>query len=661
MPQLSPSFEKQEPRVNGPSLLSEAQRQKLLLWNSTQRPIPLEACVPELVAQRAAAAPDAIAAIQKGVSLTYRELDERAGQLAHHLRRLGVGPDVVVGLSIRRSVAMIIGALGIMKAGGAYLPVDPAYASNRTESLLSEARVPVLVTSRCGADTPIKGSWQQIDLDVQGRVAGRLAGESFCCEAEPHHLAYVIYTSGSTGQPKGVEVTHANLLNLVFWHQAAFGVTAADRASQLSSVGFDAAVWELWPYLTAGAAIDIADQNLLANPASLRDWILKEKVTISFLPTPLAERAMALEWPPNADLRFLLTGADVLRRYPPAHLPFCLVNNYGPTECTVVATSGFVPPDGRPDSLPTIGRPIANTQIHVLDENLRPVPVGTVGEIYVGGAGVARGYRHRPDLTAKRFLSDPFSSTPGCRLYKTGDRARYLEDGEIAFCGRVDDQIKIHGFRIEPEEIVAALVKHPSVRECFVIARELTVGEKQLVAYVVLDPAAPQTHAALRSFLIKQLPEYMIPDSFVPLESLPVNANGKVDRNALPGPDPTNSLRDDAYVAPRTAVERRVAGILAGLLHLDRVGVENNFFLLGGHSLLGTQLIGRVRDAFGVELSLRTVFEASTIAQLAAEIEKLQLAQSEPVTSREAHQMLNAPSRLNSRRMPRDFRRASDP
>jgi amino acid adenylation domain-containing protein len=621
MPQPSPSFEKQGS-------------------NSTQRPMPPAGCVPELVAQRAAATPDAIAAVQEGASLTYRELDERAGQLAHHLRRLGVGPDVVVGLCIQRSVAMIIGALGIMKAGGAYLPIDSAYPSNRRESILDDARAAVLISAQYGEEEQTRGSWQAIELDSQGRLATQPPDETFCCRIEPHHLAYLIYTSGSTGQPKGVEVTHGSLLNLIFWHQTAFGVTSADRASQLSSVGFDAAVWELWPYLTAGASINIPGENLLTSPASLRDWLLDQRITICFVPTPVAERAMALEWPTKAAMRFMLTGADVLRRYPPAHLPFCLVNNYGPTECTVVATSGIVPPDACPDSLPTIGRPIANTQIHILNENLRPVPVGTVGEIYIGGACVARGYRHRPDLTAERFISDPFS--PGCRLYKTGDRARYLANGEIAFCGRSDDQIKIRGFRIETNEIVAALAKHPSVRECFVIAREVTADDKQLVAYVVPAPKALPTHATLRSFLATHLPEYMIPASFVQLEALPVNTNGKIDRNALPAPDSTNSLRDDVYVAPRTAIEQQVAEIVAHLLHLDRLGVEDNFFLLGGHSLLGTQLIGRVRDAFGVELSLRTVFDASTISQLSAEVEKLLLAKIDSMTEEEAHEMLNA-------------------
>lgn len=609
--------------------------------NSTQIPVPLEVCVPELVAQCAAAAPDAIAAIQKGVSLTYQELDQRAGQLAHHLRRCGVGPDVVVGLCMQRSVAMIIGALGIMKAGGAYLPIDPDYPANRIESILDDAGVAVLISAQCGADKLPTDSRQLIGLDATGRAASRFPGESFSYKVEPHHLAYVIYTSGSTGQPKGVEVTHGNLLNLVTWHQGAFGLTAADRASQLSSVGFDAAVWELWPYLTVGASINIPDENLLTSPVSLRDWIVDQQITISFVPTPVAERLMTLPWPPKAAMRCLLTGADVLRHYPSAQLPSDVVNNYGPTECTVVATSGRVSPDGRPDSLPTIGRPIANSQVHILDENLHPVPVGTVGEMYIGGACVARGYRHRPELTAERFIADPFS--PGSRLYKTGDRARYLAGGEIAFCGRIDDQIKIRGFRIEPNEIIATLVKHPSVQECFVMAREITTDEKQLVAYVVIDPKVLPTHAALRNFLASQLPEYMIPGCFVQLRSLPLNPNGKVDRNALPAPDVTNLLRDDAYVAPRTPIEQRVGEILAALLHLDRVGAEDNFFLLGGHSLLGTQLISRVRDAFGVELSLRTVFEASTVAELASEIEKRLLAKIEAMMETEAQQVLGVP------------------
>jgi amino acid adenylation domain-containing protein len=601
----------------------------------------LEMLVPELVQRHAVVRPDGTAAVQGDVSLTYGELDERSGQLAHHLRQLGVGPETVVGLCIKRSVAMIIAALGIMKAGGAYLPIDPGCPPSRVDSILRDAGVAVLIGPQCGSDKLPAGAWKLVELDAEGRVANRAPGESFSCKVEPHHLAYVIYTSGSTGQPKGVEVTHANLRNLVLWHQTAFDVTAADRASLLSSPGFDAAVWEIWPYLTAGATINIPEEDLLTNPPALRDWIVAKRVTISFVPTPVAERLMALPWPAKTDMRFLLTGADVLRRYPPARLPFVLVNNYGPTECTVVASSGIVAPEARSESLPAIGRPIANTQIHILDESLRSVSAGTTGEIYIGGAGVARGYRCRPDLTAERFISDPFSPASGARLYRTGDRARYLANGEIEFLGRIDDQIKIHGFRIEPNEIAAALAKHPSVRECFVIARELSAGEKQLVAYVVLDREAIPTDTALRGFLATQVPEYMIPSAFVQLQSLPLNANGKIDRNALPAPDVNNSLQHESYVAPRTAIEQRLAAILAPLLNLDHVGVEDNFFLLGGHSLLGTQLIGRIRDAFGVELSLRIVFEASTIASLAAEIETLLLAKIESLSEEEALQMLN--------------------
>lgn len=624
---------------------SKTDEEKLTTWNSTQQPYEIDVCVPALVAQQAAATPDAVAIIHKNHRLTYRALEERAGQLALHLRNLGVGRDVVVGLCLTRSVSMIVGALAILKAGGAYLPIDPDYPPSRAEFILNDARVPILVGARCNADRLPSGTWQAVHLDAEGKVVGPQFVSPIAESLKAEQLAYVIYTSGSTGRPKGVEVTHSNLLNLVYWHQRAFEVTAQDRASQLSGVGFDAAVWELWPYLAAGASLHIPEQKIATDPSRLRDWILEERISVSFLPTPIAERVMELEWPAICPLRFLLTGADVLHHFPSPHLPFRLVNNYGPTECTVVATSGIVSPGRHTDCLPTIGRPIANTQIYILDESLGRVPIGTVGEIYIGGAGVSRGYHCRPDLTLERFVPDPFSSTPGSRLYRTGDRARFLPDGEIAFSGRLDDQIKIRGFRIEPNEIVTVLAEHPVVRESAIAARELAGGEKQLVAYVVLDPKSASTHTELRNFLATRLPEYMIPASFVRLESLPLNSSGKIDRSALPSPDLSNTLRDDSYIPPCTPTEMRVAAILAPLLGLERVGVADNFFLLGGHSLLGTQLIGRIRDAFDVELSLRTLFDFPTVTQISTEIERLLLAKLHSLSEEEAQQMLRAQDR----------------
>ncbi|HEX2270710.1 MAG TPA: non-ribosomal peptide synthetase, partial [Pyrinomonadaceae bacterium] len=514
-----------------------------------------------------------------------------------------------------------VGQLGILKAGGAYLPIDPSYPRERLSFLLEDSGVSLLITQ------------QQIV-------------ESFSCNAEncetdvnAENLAYVIYTSGSTGRPKGVEITHGSLLNLVRWHHKAFDVTPGDRASLLASVGFDAAVWETWPYLSAGASLHLPDEATRLSPDQLRDWIVKNEITIGFLPTVLAERLMTLEWPASTKLRILLTGAETLRRYPSSELPFKLVNNYGPTECTVVATSGFVPSGICSAVLPTIGRPIANTQVYLLDEKLQPVPAGMAGELYIGGAGVARGYRRRPDLTAEKFIRDPFSK-PGARLYRTGDVARFLSNGEIAYLGRIDDQIKIMGYRIEPNEIVAVLNRHPSVEASVLVAREDAHGEKHLVAYVVLNSGMPPSAGDLRRFLGNELPEYMVPAIFVQLAELPLTENGKIDRGALPAPDAGNTLRDQVFTAPRTLVEERLAAILCSLLELDQVSVYDNFFFLGGHSLLGTQLIAQIRNGFGVEIALRKLFDAPTVAELSSEIEQLILARVEAMSEDEVQRLL---------------------
>src|SRR5437588_3517249 len=357
--------------------------------------------VPQLVSDHAAAAPDALAVKCGRLSLSYRELEERANRLAHSLQERGVGPDVVVGLYLNRSLAMVVGALAILKAGGAYLPLDPSYPADRLRFLLIDAQAPVVVTGHCLAETLPHPSKHVVVVDPEGRIADDQPSHPLSPSAGEKNLAYVIYTSGSTGQPKGVELTHGGLLNLVFWHQEAFKVTARDRASQLAALGFDAAVWEIWPYLAAGASVELAEGLATTDPTAVRDWLISRNITICFLPTPLAERVMTLEWPSKPALRVMLTGADTLHHYPSRKLRFQLVNNYGPTECTVVATSGVVPATPqRTDRLPSIGRAIANTQIYILNEWREQVPVGESGEIYIGGPGLARGYRNRPDLTA---------------------------------------------------------------------------------------------------------------------------------------------------------------------------------------------------------------------------------------------------------------------
>jgi acyl-CoA synthetase (AMP-forming)/AMP-acid ligase II/acyl carrier protein len=407
-------------------------------------------------------------------------------------------------------------------------------------------------------------------------------------------------------------------------------------------------VWEIWPYLTAGASLHIPPDETLNNPEALRDWLVANEITITFVPTPMAERLLALTWPTNARLRTMLTGGDVLHRFP-GDVPFTLVNNYGPTECTVVATSCVVPTcdeQAQAKRLPPIGSPIDNTQIYVLDKALQPVPPGTPGELYIGGAGIARGYRRRPDLTAERFIADPFSKDASARLFKTGDSAQILPDGQIAFLGRLDDQVKVRGFRIEPDEIVAALDGHPNIAQSAVVAQKNGSEEKRLVAYVVSKNCVFPGLSELREFLSHRIPDYMMPAIFVRLGTLPLTANGKVDRHALPPPDASNSLHNEDFAAPRTEVEVAIAGLLAPLLGIEQVDVKANFFALGGHSLLGTQLIARLRDSFGVELPLRSIFEAPTVSGLATEIERLLLAKLDAMSEEEAQRMLNSTQRV---------------
>jgi acyl-coenzyme A synthetase/AMP-(fatty) acid ligase/acyl carrier protein len=438
-----------------------------------------------------------------------------------------------------------------------------------------------------------------------------------------------------------VQITHQNLLNLVLWHQREFNVSPNDRASQLASPGFDAAVWEVWPYLAAGASVHLVDDVIRTQPVALRDWLVSHGITIGFAPTPLAESMIALEWPPETALRVLLTGADTLHGYPPPNLPFALVNNYGPTECTVVATSCLVPAKEHPavhPVLPPIGRPISNVEIFILDEQLRPVPVGTTGEIYIGGAGLGRGYLNSPELTATKFVANPFEPKMSDRLYRTGDLARYLPDGQISFQGRTDDQVKIRGYRIEPNEIVASLNQHPSVHSSVVVARQGVGTEKYLVAYVVLNPGSQFAAPILRDFLYARLPEHMVPRAFVQLEAIPLNANGKVDTSRLL--EMKTTFVNSAVLAPHTVVEERLVKILAKLLNVGEVGVNENFFLLGGHSLLAAQLLASVRDVFGVELPLRTIFDSPTAAGLALQIENSLLNYVDSMTTEEVTKAL---------------------
>ena len=579
-------------------------------------------CVPELVSHQAALTPEALAIDDGSNRLSYEQLEHRSNRLGHHLRSLGLVQGSVVGLCLERSVDFPVAALAILKAGGAYLPLETKTPIQRMNTMLNRARVSVVVTQSSVLGSLAGDARRLVVVDRGASEISACPSEELPVRVTPEHLAYVIYTSGSTGTPKAVAIGHGSLLNLIEWHNHTFGVTARDRASQLASIGFDAAAWELWPYLATGASVHLVDDETRTGPELLRDWLVRKKITIGFAPTPLADRLIELTWPETSSLRVLLIGADTLHRYPPKSLPFRLVNNYGPTECTVVATSATVLPQEGSDRLPPIGRPIDNTEIFILDNKMKQVSAGQLGEIYIGGAGLARGYLNDSALTEERFVKHPFSAVAGARLYRTGDLGCFLPDGQIAFHGRVDDQVKIRGYRIELNEVVSALRRHSAIRETTVIAAENSTGEKQLIAYIVPRAASPSI-GELRDFLAKELPDYMLPATFVLVDAIPVGTNGKVDRLALPAATDENILREEASLSPQTPTEQQVAVIVAGLLGFERVGVNENFFYLGGNSLFGTQLIARLSDAFGVDVSLLGLFDHGTVSNLAAEIERL--------------------------------------
>ncbi len=600
-------------------LLSSREYQQLVYdWNNTAATYPDHRYVHTLFAKHAQDRPDALVVVDSTQRLTYGELDRRANRLAHALQGMGVGPDVLVALCVTRSADFIIGLLGVLKAGGAYVPLDPYTPPRRLETILSDADIQVVLTYAelhghfAAHQIPI------ICLDTAAPLLEQQPETTPAVQLTPDNLGYVIYTSGSTGIPKGVQLTHSGLSNLIFWNNQTFGLTARDRTTQIAGLGFDATVWELLPALAAGTTIYMPDDEVRGTPKLLRDWLIAQEITVTFMPTPLAERLLTLEWPATSVLRVMQTGGEALKRYPPPGLPFTFYNNYGPSECTVASTSIPVLPLPDAPVPPSIGYPIANVRFYILDRHMQPVPIGVPGELYIGGANVGRGYLNRPAQTAAQFIPDPFSDQPGARLYRTGDLVRTRADGQIDFLGRIDTQVKVRGFRIELGEIEAALAKHPAVYETAVLAREDTPGERYLVAYVVPSPGEDVHVTTLRSFLKETLPDYMVPGIFVLLEALPLTSNGKVDRRALPAPE--GSLRPDlgvAYVAPQSEREQAIAAIWQTLLNVEQVGVEDSFFDLGGNSLLMAQAQSMLSTQLQRDVSILDLFQYPTIKSLA--------------------------------------------
>jgi amino acid adenylation domain-containing protein len=609
-----------EKRISELCLLSACERQQVLFeWNSTRTAYPRDRCVHHMFEAQVERNGKQSAVVSDTGELTYAELNERSNRLAHYLRSQGIGPEGIVGVLMGRSLEMVISILAVLKAGGAYLPLDPDYPPQRMRSMVENSGLKVVLTDSHHCGLMDSEGIQQVLLDrpafmfsesIQNPVTG----------VSPENLAYVIYTSGSTGQPKGVAIQHQGLVNLVSWHMQTYQVTASDRMTNLAGLSFDASVWELWSCLAAGATLRLVEEEVRTDPAKLGALYATQNITLSFLPTSLAESLFDEEIGANLTcLRTLLVGGDRLASPPKYLLPFALVNHYGPTESSVVATSAKITCGAQ--GSPPIGRPIANTNTYILDKYCRPVAIGVTGELYIGGEGLARGYLNEAAKTADRFVPDACSGVAGSRLYRTGDLARYLPDGNIEFAGRTDHQVKIRGFRIELGEIESTLKRHPSVRQAVVVVSEKeSHRQKYLVAYVVLNDQAPPAPAELEAFLRNALPGYMVPVFFVILEKLALTPNGKLDRRGLPDPQGPGSAVEDAIVSASTPTEDVVHAIWAELLGLERVGRHENFFALGGHSLLATQVVSRLRSAFGVELDIRTLFEKPTITGLAEEV-----------------------------------------
>ena len=626
-------------------LLSESQRRQLVVdWNRTAMDYPRHWCVADLFEAQVAQTPDRVAVEGAGERLTYAQLNHRANQLAHYLQTLGVKPDVLVGLCVDRSIDMVMGLLGVLKAGGGYVPLDPAFPQARLSYILEDAQVAVLLTQQTLQPQFSTAAMPTVCLDADWpRIEKQALTDGFDpsqapdrAALTPHHLAYVIYTSGSTGKPKGVMIQQQALINITLSVVARYGLNHQERILQFASLSFDGAIEEIYPCFACGGTLVLRSEEMVSSSARFlrvcQDW----HITMLELPTAYWHQLITdlvdqqLTLPPSLKL-IVIAGEQALpekvalwQQQVGQHPQ--LINAYGPTETTVTSTIWPVPADPvvPADRLVPIGRPLNNEQVYVLDADLQPLPMGVPGELYIGGDSLARGYLNRPEVTAASFVPDPFSPIPGARLYKTGDAVRYLPDGNLEFIGRIDYQVKVRGFRVELGEIEASLVQHPGVREAIVIAREERPGEKRLVAYVVAQANQALLPHDLRRFLKDRMPDYMVPSAFMVLGALPLTTSGKVNRQALPTPDYSRDQLAETYVAPRTPLEQTLTDLWASILRLPQVGIHDNFFALGGHSLLVTQLISRLRDQLAIEMAVRSVFEAPTPAELAGQIAALQ-------------------------------------
>jgi amino acid adenylation domain-containing protein len=613
-------------------MLSAKETQQLAEWNRTEVEYPRELCVHELVEAQVARTPNSSAVEHGGQQLTYKELNERANQLARFLRKRGIGHESRVGVCLRRSLELPVALLAVLKAGAACVPLDPAYPKERLSYMLSDSETPLVLTQPGLLSEVTDFDAEVVNLEPDWKAFADESRENVRSSVEPENLAYIIYTSGSTGKPRGVLLPHRGLVNHNVAAAALFGMTNTDRMAQFASISFDIAIEEIFPTWISGGSLVVRDEDASLAVSDFLRWVDQNRVTALDLPTAywhelvreLAESTIKLP----KSLRLVIVGGEkaqsgalaTWRKFAGSRVRW--VNTYGPTETSVIVTS-FEPKatEEIPAVLP-IGRPIANTKIYILDKNLQPVPVGVAGDLYVSGPGLARGYLNRPEITAEKFVIDPFSSEPGARMYKTGDLARYLANGEIEFAGRTDDQVKIRGYRVELEEIEAVLGAHPGVHEVVVTARENSSGEKTLVGYLVPSREQVPTASELRSYLKQKLPHFMVPAAVVLLEAMPKTPNGKVDKRALPAPKDADFAATQEYVAPSTELETKLAKIWETVLDKKPVGIRDNFFELGGHSLLAARLMHRIEQQLNERLPLATLLQAPTIEQLAAVVQK---------------------------------------
>ncbi|MBE7384657.1 MAG: amino acid adenylation domain-containing protein [Leptolyngbya sp. SIO1E4] len=623
-------------RISQLPLLSETEQHQLLMeWNQTQIDYPKNICIHQLFEAQVEKTPDAVAIVFEEQQLTYRELNQRANQLAHYLSKLAVKPETLVGICMERSLEVMIVVLGILKAGGAYVPLDPAYPQERLAFMLTDSQISVLLTTKQLSKHLPKHQAYVVELDTNWEFIFQGSEENFVAESKSESLAYVIYTSGSTGKPKGVLVAHQGLCNLAKEQIQLFNVQPGSRILQFASLSFDASIWEVVMALGSGATLCLGTSTSLLPGQALMELLRDQEIThVTLPPTALAVL-------PTKELPALCTiivagevcSTELIAEWSKNRRFF---NAYGPTESTVCATV-YECIDA--SQKPLIGRPIANTQIYILDCEGLPTPIGVPGELHIGGKGLARGYLNRPELTAQKFVANPFSNEPGNCLYKTGDLCCYLPDGNVKFLGRIDHQVKVRGFRIELEEIEAALLQYPEINEALVIVREDHPDDKRIVAYLVCNQEQIPTVNQLQNFLKKKLPNYMIPSAFVVLDTIPLTPNGKVDRGILPPPESRPQL-EEAYVMPQTEVEKFIATVWKEMLQIEKVGINDNFFSIGGNSLLLIKIQAKLNEVFRKELLIIEFFKYPTIKELAqyitnkSDFEKTESASSELIYDR---------------------------